>query len=164
MSVSLLLVLGLGCARAERISVRPDLSTQKNEAYRLKLFYEYRLNEGDKGYWVKWSKDHGFLKDRDLALFFEKNRDREAAGWARGGQRMSWTGWALALGLVGTATAVGLTSEQKELKWMGAYSLLPAAGLAWLFDWMGDTWFRKPAVDHYNRELKRELKIDVKGD
>jgi hypothetical protein len=125
----------------------------------MKLYYEYRRNSGKQGWYVQWSDKVRYRGDGDLPLFFELNRDATAAEWARGAGRMELAGWLLGLASEAGFVYASATTQQEEFKPMWAYGLVPSALLTWGFHIMADKWFRHPAVNHYNRELKRELKV-----
>lgn len=145
------------CARLPTLPPRPDFSRHpgiKDAADKLQTYYNYRLTREEGGY------RYGRLDipAQALGAFMDQQGDTVAAHWARSGQRLIVAGWSLAAALEATAIGVGALAEggspARNAWWLG---LLPAVGIGWTFHWAGDGTFRRPAVAHYDLQLKREL-------
>jgi hypothetical protein len=157
-----LFLLGLlflqACAPLPPIPKRPDFKTlaQSHDSVdALKLYYDWRLRELTHGY------AYGSLeipKGR-IAEFMEAQGDTLAANWARKGNWMIGSGWALSIGLEAAAIGVSANAGNDPSKNMWWISAAPLALLGWAYQELGEKWFREPAVTKYNLELKRELKL-----
>lgn len=157
---ALLLLLPLilsACATSPPLPARPDFSHHpgiRDAADKLQTYYNYRLTREDGGY------RYGQLDIPASALgaFMDQQGDTVAAQWARSGQHMIIGGWSLAAALEAAAIGVGALAASdapaRNAWWLG---LLPAVGIGWTFHWVGDGTFRRPAVAHYDLQLKREL-------
>jgi hypothetical protein len=158
-SCAFLLLVLCGCGSLPKLPPRPDFSSHpgiRDSADKLQTYYNYRLSPGEGGY------TYGKLTIArwQLAPFLDHQGDTLAAGWARQGNWWVAGGWTTAFALEGAAVAIGAQAAAgdpaRNAWWVG---LLPAALLGWTFHWIGDGWFRKPAVAHYDLQLKRELGI-----
>lgn len=145
------------CAALPQLPPRPDFRDHpgiRDEADKLRTYYNYRLTPKDDGY------RYGALTipRSQLGPFMDHQGDTVAAHWARQGQGLIVGGWTLAFGVEAAAVGVGaLASDGDPARngwWLG---LLPAFFLGWGFQWVGDGYFRRPAVAHYDLQLKREL-------
>jgi hypothetical protein len=158
--LSLVVMAGLlsACAPLPPLPPRPDFRAHpgiKDEADKLQVYYNYRLTPAsDGGY------RYGQLRIPMARLdeFMLHQGDPVAEAWARKGDRMVYGGWGLALALQTAAVVIAAQAPEgdpaRNAWWAG---ILPSALLGWTFHWIGDNWFRKPAVAHYDRQLKREL-------
>ncbi len=152
-----IIVLLTGCAALPDLPPRPDFRSHagiRDEADKLQTYYNFRLTPSDGGY------RYGSLEipKARLGAFMDQQGDTQAARWARKGNAFIGTGWTLAFGLEAAAVAIGAQAgagdPARNAWWVG---ILPAALLGWTFHWIGDNWFRRPAVAHYDLTLKREL-------
>lgn len=151
-------LLLFACAPLPPLPARPDFQAHpgiRDEADKLQTYYNYRLTPSSQG-----GYDYGKLRIpmRQLPAFMDHQGDTVAAAWARGGNRMVRSGWALALGLQAASIAIAAQAGEgdpaRNAWWMG---ILPSAMLGWTFHWIGDNWFRRPSAAHYDLQLKREL-------
>lgn len=157
-SACLVLALATGCAALPPLPPRPDFRGHtgiRDEADKLQTYYNYRLTPASQG-----GYRYGTLRIPMSRLddFMAHQGDATAAQWAAKGDRMVWTGWTLALGLQTAAVLIAAQAPEgdpaRNAWWVG---ILPSALLGWTFHWAGNNWFRRPAVAHYDLQLKREL-------
>ncbi len=150
-----LLFLALSaCAPLPSIPRRPDFTKIKEPSGALQTYYNWRLTPSAGGY--RYGKLE--VPTWQLPAFMDAQGDTVAAAWARKGNRMILSGWALAAALEGAAVIIGINAgggdPAKGAWWVG---LAPAGLAIWTFHWAGHGWFRRPAVAKYDLELKREL-------
>jgi len=156
------LLLALVCTACGTLPVlppRPNFAHHpgiRDAADSLQTYYNYRLTpSGDEYAYGKLS-----IARWQLAPFMDQQGDSVAAHWARNGNGWVAGGWITALALESAAIAISSQAVSgdpaRNAWWVG---LLPAGMVGWTFHWVGDGWFRKPAVAHYDLQLKRELGI-----
>ena len=152
-------VLCAGCAGLPVLPPRPDFAHDpgiRDSADKLATYYNWRVTPGDGGYHY----GRFVIPLRQMPAFMDLQGDTVAASWAREGNRVVVVGWLGALSLEAAAITVGAQGGAgdpvRNAWWMG---LLPSAILGWTFHWIGDNYFRKPAVAHYDLQLKRELEL-----
>lgn len=159
---SLLLFLAFvlnACSTLPVLPPRPDFAHHpgiRDPDDALQTYYNYRLTPSEGGY----AYGKLAIPSWQVAKFMDHQGDTAAAHWARQGNAWVAGGWAAALALQAAAVAISVQAgpgdPARNAWWVAA---LPAGMLGWTFHWIGDGWYRKPAVAHYDLLLKRELGI-----
>lgn len=154
-------VLLTACGSLPQLPPRPDFGHHpgiKDEADKLQTYYNWRLTPNLDGDGYSYGKLD--VPKWQLGAFMDHQGDTTAAHWARKGNAMIASGWALALGLEAAAIAIGAQApggDPARNAWWVAIG--PSMLLGWTFHWIGDNWFRRPAAAHYDLLLKRELDL-----